>query len=95
MKLLIKKYRRYRRMTQRTLAEKSGITQSYLSQLESNKYHKMPTITTLLQIGNVLEVCPALLVSYDCDNCFLSIKNKVKCKDFLIKEATDRLELFK
>lgn len=95
MKLEIRKYRRYRRLSQKKLAELSGLSQSYVSQIESNKYHKMPTITTLLQIGSVLEVCPALLINYDCNNCFLSTKDKVKCKDFLIKEATDRLELFK
>lgn len=96
MKLEIRKYRKYKMMTQRKLSELSGISQSYLSQLESNKYYKSPTLTTMVAISKALQVCPVLLFGIDCNKCAtVEDGNKKNCRDFLVGQAKDRLEFFK
>lgn len=57
---IIKKLRRARKITQTQLAKSSGITQTYLSQIENNQ--KEPTIPTLKLIAESLSVpLPILL----------------------------------
>lgn len=69
-KLLIRKYRLLRGMTQAELAYKSNIRQSYISDLENSSNIKSPTLRTILKIADALNVCPHVLVQYDtsCDN---------------------------
>lgn len=52
--ITIKRYRISKGMTQGCLCEKLSITQTYLSQVESNK--KEPTLKVLKKISNVLDV---------------------------------------
>ena len=92
MKLEIRKYRKYRRMTQKDLAIKSNLSQSYLSMLENNKHYKSPTLTVIESISKALQVCPVLLLGVDCNNCItIENENKKSCKEFLVGQAKDRL----
>lgn len=72
--LLIKKYRKFRNMTQLELARKAKLNRSYISQLENNHPHvKSPTMIIFFRIAMALDVCPHMLIRYkiDCDyNCF-------------------------
>ena len=55
-KLKIKKYRKLNNITQKQLASKIGISQNYLSELESGKYDI--SLNLLCKIGKVLKECP-------------------------------------
>ena len=54
IELLIKEIRLKKNMTQEELSRKSGISESYISELENNL--KMPTILTLCRLAEALEV---------------------------------------
>lgn len=58
----IKNVRMEKKLTQTRLAELAGISQSYLSELESNK--KSPTLRQLCKIADALNVNPGDLVYY-------------------------------
>ena len=49
-------YRMLKSMTQEQLAEKAGISASYLSKIEHGKYAKSLPFTTLLLIAQALDV---------------------------------------
>jgi transcriptional regulator with XRE-family HTH domain len=79
--LFIKYYRTLQNMTQKELAFKSRLNQSYISQLEENsKNAKSPTLRVIFNISSALNVCPHLLVRYhfECEhNCFKSCKQNI------------------
>ena len=54
IELLIKEIRLKKNMTQEELSRKSGISESYISELENNL--KMPTILTLCKLAEALNV---------------------------------------
>ena len=54
IELFIRKNRIEKNMTQEELSRKSGISESYISELENNL--KMPTILTLCKLAEALEV---------------------------------------
>ncbi len=86
-KLLIKKFRIIRGMTQKELATKSNIRQSYISQLEENNPTKSPTLRTVFKIAKALDVCPYLLVQVKCKKkydltCSMICKFRIKNKPF-------------
>ena len=60
--LLIKEIRLKNNMTQEELSQKSGISESYISELENNL--KMPTILTLCKLAEALEVEITKLYKY-------------------------------
>lgn len=93
MKLEIKKFRRLNKLTQKQLAEMTGLSQSYISQLESNKSYKAPTMATVLSLAKALGVCPTILINYDCDNCNIKNVDRVKCKYLLRSELGNRFYL--
>jgi len=72
-KLKIKGIRKSKNISAAKLANKIGVSQSYLSDLENQKYNIK--LFRLLEIGNALEVCPYKL-SDICINCPLK-KNRV------------------
>ncbi|MCR3760442.1 helix-turn-helix transcriptional regulator [Clostridium felsineum] len=68
---MIKEYRKLKGMTQRELAKKARLKQSYISELERGNYnkYKSPTMRTVSRLAKALDVCPHLLVRYniECD----------------------------
>ncbi len=50
-------YRQKAGMTQMSLAQKSGITKSYMSKIEKSRGEKLPSLQTLFSIAEVLG-CP-------------------------------------
>ncbi|MDF2884523.1 MAG: helix-turn-helix protein [Clostridiaceae bacterium] len=65
-KLNIKQARLERKLTQKQLAEKIGVKQSYISRLEDLDRH--PNLYLILRIALVLNACPYLLVDF-CSEC--------------------------
>lgn len=72
--LQIKKTRISMGISQKELAKKSRLSQSYIAKLESNNRVKSPTLNTLKKISKVLNVCPFFLVQCN--------KQCYKCKFF-------------
>lgn len=60
-------YRRKAGMTQAELAEHSGLTLSYISQLESPNLPYCPSIKSLFTIANVLGIKASKLIDIDED----------------------------
>ena len=68
-KLLIREYRKFRKMTQKDLAIHSNVTQPYISDLEKGIIRKKsPTLRTLQCIAKALSICPFLLLTCDQNN---------------------------
>lgn len=63
--LHIKEIRELKGVSQNKLAQMIGMTQGYLSKLESNK--KSPTLNMLIKIAEVLEVKPCQLYDVLCE----------------------------
>lgn len=59
---MIKVCREYKKLTQKDLAEKVGISQAYISKLERGMAN--PTIDQVLILAEVLEVSPYSLTSW-------------------------------
>ncbi|WP_415333947.1 helix-turn-helix domain-containing protein [Clostridium perfringens] len=59
---MLKEIRRKRNISQKCLAQKLGISQSYLSELESKK--SIPSISTIKKLSNVLELCPIRIINF-------------------------------
>ena len=86
IELNIKQIRRRRRMTQRELANKVGISQSYLSLIENGVYtNKKPTLNLIEDVAQALEVCPISLIGYNCDRCNIN-KEKARCESFFLDD---------
>jgi len=77
-KINIEKYRMKISISQNQLANKIGISQSYLSAIERGL--KSPTIRMLYRIADKLDVCPRLLIccTIKCNKC--TIKYKCNCE---------------
>lgn len=60
---MLKRVRKQKRMSQKTLAEILGVTQSYISQLEKNKYKNIGT-DLIRKISTALEVDPVDVFLY-------------------------------
>lgn len=65
----VKKARKAKNISQANLVQKTGLSQSYISELESNPKAKNPTIKILNQIAKALDVCPLELVDCNCNKC--------------------------
>lgn len=59
----VRKYRLERGMTQEVFAERSGLGQNYLSDLERGK--RNPTVVTLWELAQALDVKPSSLIEQD------------------------------
>lgn len=64
-KLKIRKFRRLKKITQKNLASKIGISQNFLSEIENGKYDMK--LSLLYKIGEGLGVCPKDLL--ECRKC--------------------------
>lgn len=73
--LFITRYRIRSALTQTALARRSGLTQGYISKLESihRNEEQSPTLKCLFKIGRALELCPYELFrcTGDCKTCKL------------------------
>ena len=97
IELNVKQIRRLKRMTQKELCKKVGISQSYLSQIENSIYtNKRPTLNLIEDISQALEVCPIALISSYCEKCgIIKEENKTKCKEHLRQELQGKIEFLK
>lgn len=59
---MLREIRRIREISQKDMAKKLGISQSYLSELEARK--SIPSFLTLKKLSNVLEVCPIRIINF-------------------------------
>lgn len=66
IKVHIKAIRRSKNITQEELANKSSLSQSYISAIENNK--TSPTLDCLESIATALKVCAIDLLDCDCKN---------------------------
>lgn len=64
---MLKILRKYNKLTQKELAELTGISQSYISKLESNKFYHSPTVTQVIALSKVLKIDPIVLAQYFID----------------------------
>ena len=82
IKLAIKKHRLRQGLTQKELAEISGISQSYISEIENVNSSSAPTLQAVVQIAKALKICPTLLLTVDCNCCDVYHKeeDRIKCK---------------
>lgn len=79
MKLHIKKYRLHKKLTLKEMAEYTGYSKNYLSELENNL--KNPTLKVIEEIAVALQVCPKKLV-VSCkfnSNCNLCKLKRLQC----------------
>lgn len=58
----LRKFVEKKSFTQKSLAEKLGISQSYLCELESKK--SIPSLNTIKKLSNVLEICPIRIINF-------------------------------
>lgn len=65
----IKKSRKVKNISQADLVQKTGLSQSYISELESNPNAKNPTIKVINQIAEALDVCPLEIIDCNCNKC--------------------------
>jgi transcriptional regulator with XRE-family HTH domain len=61
-KLKIKEFRKASKLTQKQLAEKVGISRSFLSEIENNKYDIR--LSLLCTISEALDTIPRELIEY-------------------------------
>ena len=90
-----RRLRHRRRIRQKDLAKKSGLSASYLSHLEQDNIirDRTPSLQTLECIAIAMEICPRDIVIYPCIRCQISLNCK-KDKDMrepeiIIKEILD------
>lgn len=68
VKVNVKYYRELKKLTQKELASKAKISQSYVYEIE--KGIKTPSLGTLEKIGNALDICASLLIAQEnAENC--------------------------
>lgn len=78
-KLNIRKHRLVKNISQKELAQKSGISQSYVSLLEKGiEREKSPTLQTIESISDALGVCVKDILIFECDLCKNYINKKCK-----------------
>lgn len=78
-RLNIREHRLAKNISQRELAQKSGISQSYVSLLEKGiEREKSPTLQTIESIADALGVCAKDVLIFECDFCKNYINNKCK-----------------
>lgn len=61
---MIKSARKEKRITQAKLSELTGLSQSYISQLERPYFVHSPTVTQIIAISKALNLNPVILAEY-------------------------------
>lgn len=73
---IVKKYRKKYKITQKNLAKKFNVKQSYISQLEN--YIKLPNLLLILKLATFFNLCPIrIFLNFYCYKC--KFKNSCKC----------------
>ena len=91
--------RKVRGYSQKELADQSSITQSMLSQIESNR--KEPSLENLVKIASALDVHPGVLFAEDHVHIFdikrirRKYKSKAELNDTLYRSCAEVLELLR
>ena len=81
-KLNIRKHRLAKNISQKELAQKSGISQSYVSLLEKGiEREKSPTLQTIESLADALGICAKDVLIIECDLCKNYINKKCKFND--------------
>jgi transcriptional regulator with XRE-family HTH domain len=75
---MLKKARLSKRLTQNDLYDKTGITQGYLSKMESEKFKHSPTVTQILALSKALNIDKVQLFIYFSEKEEAHIENNVK-----------------
>ena len=65
----VKKARKIKNISQANLVQKTGLSQSYISELETNSTLKNPTLKIINRIAEALEICPLEMIKCDCNKC--------------------------
>lgn len=65
--LNLKHYRKVRNMSQDELALKSGLSQQYISVIESINRSESPTLASIVKLSQALNICPYALLQYNCE----------------------------
>lgn len=65
----VKKARKNKNISQAKLVQKTGLSQSYISELESNPSAENPTLKTINKIAQALDVCPLEIIDCNCNKC--------------------------
>lgn len=70
-KILIKRFRNIKRMNQKDLSKKCGLSISYISRLEANNSirDRTPSLQSIESLAISLNVCVNSLVFYPCIEC--------------------------
>jgi Predicted transcriptional regulator len=68
-RLNIKKWRKLRKMSQKTLSNRLNTSQGYISELEWSL--KSPSVRMLYQIAQEFDICPRLMLNciIECSKC--------------------------
>ena len=92
----LRKYRKYRKISQMTLAELCGTSTSYIGQIEIG--NRFPSLALIEKIANALQIRPHLLFFIESDEDSpeqsLQIKTDIMtetAKEELIKRLTDAI----
>lgn len=67
--LHVKKARWKSQLTQEELSFMTDLSQSYISELETNGKIVNPTLSTINDLAKALNVCPKDILYCDCDKC--------------------------
>lgn len=81
-RLNIREIRLSKNISQKELAKKGGISQSYISMLEKGDIYQItPTLDVVEAIANALGVCSKDILIVECDFCKNYINKKCKFND--------------
>ncbi|WP_039242709.1 helix-turn-helix domain-containing protein [Clostridium botulinum] len=61
--IIIKKFRLEMGLSQKELAVRIGVSQSYIAKLESLQYEKVATLKIIKKLSKTLGVCPRKILS--------------------------------
>lgn len=61
----LKHYRQLKGLTQEQLADKTGLSQQFISELEKYNRTKSPTLDTVAILALALEICPYSLMEFN------------------------------
>jgi transcriptional regulator with XRE-family HTH domain len=95
-RILVKRHRRRRRIRQKDLSKKSGVSESHISHLEADNSvrDRTPTLQTVENLAIAMEICPYDIVMYPCIECVINStcskpEKDMRDPDIIIDEILD------